>query len=53
MPTSVLVNERMQNLTGLVELTVENHAEADFSDHFGVKKILLQFSPGQTVFFLH
>ena len=28
MPTLVLVNERMQNLTGFAELTVENHAEA-------------------------
>ena len=49
MPTLVLVNERMQNLTGLTELTVENHAEAISSrrarDLADIEKIVRYIEP--------
>ncbi|XP_065557765.1 uncharacterized protein LOC136025712 [Artemia franciscana] len=49
MPTLVLVNERMQNLTGLAELAVENHAEAISSrrarDLEDIEKIVRYIEP--------
>ena len=49
MPTLVLANELMQNLTGLTELTVENHAEAISSrrvkDLADIERIVLYIEP--------
>ncbi|XP_065557627.1 uncharacterized protein LOC136025525 [Artemia franciscana] len=49
MPTLVLVNERMQNLTGLAELIAENHAEAISSrrarDLADIEKIVRYIEP--------
>ena len=51
MPTLVLVNERMQNLIGLADLTVENHAEAISSrrarDLEDIEKIVRYIEPLQ------
>ena len=49
MPTLVLINEWMQNLTGLAELAIENHTEAmslrRARDLANIKKVenLIQF----------
>ena len=49
MPTLVLVKERIQNLTGVAELTVENHAEAISSrrarDLADIEKIVRYIEP--------